>query len=40
MLLAQRRKMMQYLMRKDIVEFAKVTKALGLTKEASQLRAR
>lgn len=40
MLLAKRRRAMQYLMRKDIDEFAKVVQALNLTKEASQLRAK
>lgn len=40
MLLARRRKMLQYLMVKDIEEFAKVVQELGLTKEASGLRKR
>ena len=37
-LIARRRKMMQYLKRTDIKEFDRVVKLLGLEKEASNLR--
>eukprot|EP00428_Durinskia_dybowskii_P063525 CAMPEP_0170387730 /NCGR_PEP_ID=MMETSP0117_2-20130122/17710_1 /TAXON_ID=400756 /ORGANISM="Durinskia baltica, Strain CSIRO CS-38" /LENGTH=66 /DNA_ID=CAMNT_0010643611 /DNA_START=324 /DNA_END=524 /DNA_ORIENTATION=+ len=40
MLIQQRKRMMQYLMRKDIAEFGKVVQELGLGKEASKIRGR
>jgi ribosomal protein S15P/S13E len=37
-LIIKRRNMMRYLMRTDIVEFAKVVQELGLMKEALQIK--